>query len=805
MKADEILEFIRFDERKKKQIYNDQKEVKDIFDLQVEGVTKVINTLNQYKIALLADEVGMGKTFQALAVVANQFKIKPDSKVLIITPRKEVLKQWREQEYKTFYEKHLIEKINLPDDKENNIGILHNFKNGLFENKNNKIVFAKTTSFMAKENFDNESRKRKLKCSIKNFNLIIIDEAHKFRNYKDEANIGSNNNSNMINTAKMLFPFMNEQCKVLLLTATPLHSREGDLKRVVDLFGISLGKTDKEIMDKIMIRRLRIMSNGETKYHYRNEIAKAIQLSKQDNYQNELFFAMLQKEYVKTSTKNLSTSRNLLSYLEGTRFDDLGENESEEINNVLNKFCNSYKNTLPTNNKYDETISQLVKNDAKSLVFVRRVPSAYEIARKYIEVFDKKAWKLIDDALDSQKNIKMPKDRDHFNRIMETYDLIIKYDEIKFDWDSIEGIIEEFRENKNNIPEGMKYIKKKTAKYMIIDSYFEVYHKFEAEKFLSFLKELNQVEPLKDEYISTPKSVILDFFKKKKDLRSTHASRFLQKFSSSDSPYGKFFEEDFANILQNNNFSTEKRTLIKSAVLHASIGVVELYCCDLRAKGNYNAFLQEVQNQSKKKSLTFIKQVNDFLEHYEKFEKYIKFNENSKDSKENEDVKELSIDYTLFHNAQPAYPYVGQTKNESVIARFNSPFFPTVLCGTSTLQEGVNLHLFCDQVIHFGAAYTMGDDEQRIGRIDRLMGKIDRNLLNNNQDATLEIIYPFLEKTFDEDSLRRLLYNKRNTELLIDKGSEIIREDYSIEVDNTISELLHKPYKKIVKVFFNEP
>jgi len=794
MKPDEILEFIRFNATKEKQIYDEKKEVKDIFDLQVEGVETVINTLNQYRIALLADEVGMGKTFQALAVVAYQFKIKSDSKVLIIAPRKEVLKQWREQEYKTFYEKHIISDIKyLPQDKDNNIGVLDNFKNGLFEDINNQIIFAKTTSFMARDNFTEEGlRRNQLTKNIKKFDLIILDEAHKFRNYNDKVSVESENNSNMINTAKMLFSSINQQCKVLLLTATPLHSREGDLKRIVELFTKSLGKTDKEIMNKIMIRRLRVMSNGEIKYHYRNEIDKAIQLTTKGNYQNELFFAMLQKEYVENNSINLSTSRNLLSYLEGTRFDELQDDDSEELKKIIGKFNKVYK-TLPTNDKYDETIKQLIGDCDKSLVFVRRVPSAYEIARRYIEEFDKKAWKLIDNVLDSQKNIKMPKDRKHFNRIMETYDRIIKYDEIEFDWNSINHLVKKFRENKNNIPEGMKYIKYKTAQHMIIDLYFETHQMFESGKFQTFVKTLNLKESVKEETIKTPKSIVLDLFKKKKDVRSTHASRFLQKFFSSHSPYGKFFEEDFFAILKNQHLSDDKIALIKSAVLHASIGLVELYCCDLKAEGEYGSFLEEVKKQSD--TFVFIKHVNDFLEHYDKFEKYIKFNENSKNLKDEEDTEELSIDYTLFHNSQPAYPYVGNTKNESVIARFNSPFFPIVLCGTSTLQEGVNLHLFCDRVIHFGSAYTMGDDEQRIGRVDRLMGKVDRNLFDKNKEATLDIIYPFLEKTFDEDNLRKLLYNKRSTERLIDKGSEIVTEDRMIHVDNTITELLHKPFK----------
>ena len=796
MKENDILEFIRFNAKIERQEYDDSKKIKDIFDLQAEGVTRIINTLDHYNIALLADEVGMGKTFQALAVVTEQFRRKPDSKVLIIAPRKEVLKQWREQEYKTFYENHIIsnEKY-LPQDTDDSIVVLHNFEKGLFDHRDKnkiRIVFAKTTSFMAKKNFKDENRKKDLIQDINKFDLIVIDEAHKFRNYSDESYAEADeNNSNIINTAKILFSSINKECKVLLLTATPLHSRNGDLKRVVELFKKNLGTTDKDIMDNIMTRRLRVMSNGETKYHYRNECDKAIQLSQFDNYKNELFFAMLQKEYVKSSAKNLSTSSSLLSYLEGTRFDELKEDDSGELKYVLQKFQEKYNNTLPTNNKYEGTIEEIISTDDKTLVFVRRVASAYEIARRYIEEFDKQAWELIDNALDISKHVHMPKNRKKFNRIMETYNHVIDYDTIEFDWERVKEIVEKFRKS---IP---SRIYTKTAHKMIIDLYFEEYHHFDKIRFLNFIKELKIDENHDKNYedsIKTPKSIILDLFKKKKDDPSTHASRFLQKFFSPHSPYNKFFEEDLVTILNNPTLTKEKTPLIKSAVLHASIGVVELYCCDLKAKGEYSNFLEEVKKQSD--TLVFIKQVNGFLEHYDKFEKYIKFNENNKNLKDEEDVVELNIDYTLFHNSQPAYPYVGSTKNDSVIARFNSPFFPIVLCGTSTIQEGVNLHLFCDRVVHFGAAYTMGDDEQRIGRVDRLMGKVDRSL-SENHEATLDILYPFLEKTFDEDHLRKLLYNKRSTEILIDKGNEIVNEDRTIQVDNSIAELLHKPFRSM--------
>jgi hypothetical protein len=89
----------------------------------------------------------------------------------------------------------------------------------------------------------------------------------------------------------------------------------------------------------------------------------------------------------------------------------------------------------------------------------------------------------------------------------------------------------------------------------------------------------------------------------------------------------------------------------------------------------------------------------------------------------------------------------------------------------------------------------MGDDEQRVGRVDRLMGKMDREL-NQHKDGdpipTLDIYYPYLKSTFDEFNLKKMLCKKRNTEKLIDRGDEIVNEnDLEDELcDKNIEKLL---------------
>ena len=84
----------------------------DMRNLQVKGSARVYNLLEEQKLALLADEVGMGKTIQSLAVCAALWNEKPDAKILILAPRDEIAKNW-EKEYQTFIRHHYRHNDNI--------------------------------------------------------------------------------------------------------------------------------------------------------------------------------------------------------------------------------------------------------------------------------------------------------------------------------------------------------------------------------------------------------------------------------------------------------------------------------------------------------------------------------------------------------------------------------------------------------------------------------------------------------------------------------------------------------------------
>ena len=62
--------------------------------MQRDGVAALYNILCEYPLAYLADEVGMGKTYQALALAAVVWNEKETARILFISPRQNLQVKW---------------------------------------------------------------------------------------------------------------------------------------------------------------------------------------------------------------------------------------------------------------------------------------------------------------------------------------------------------------------------------------------------------------------------------------------------------------------------------------------------------------------------------------------------------------------------------------------------------------------------------------------------------------------------------------------------------------------------------------
>lgn len=138
-------------------------------------------------------------------------------------------------------------------------------------------------------------------------------------------------------------------------------------------------------------------------------------------------------------------------------------------------------------------------------------------------------------------------------------------------------------------------------------------------------------------------------------------------------------------------------------------------------------------------------------------------------------------------------PVVGVTGgghgHKRLIQQFNTPGMPWVMIGTDTIREGVNLHLFCDRVMHYGVAWTAGDLEQRVGRVDRYFSRIERRLgepLTNDSDrATLDIHYPHLADTLERRQIEIILDRKKTSDSAMTSAGDVFATGTqdTIEID----------------------
>jgi hypothetical protein len=154
---------------------------------------------------------------------------------------------------------------------------------------------------------------------------------------------------------------------------------------------------------------------------------------------------------------------------------------------------------------------------------------------------------------------------------------------------------------------------------------------------------------------------------------------------------------------------------------------------------------------------------------------------------------------TLTTLSSPAAHASGESSHrQHLILGFNSPFYPNTLVTTSVFQEGVNLHLNCRKVHHYGIAWTPGDNEQRVGRTDRLFGKVNGLLRDGDPGSvtTLDIHYPYLEGSFDEDQVGSFIERKHAVEEKMDlcvqgsfdKEIRLVRSDWKAFLRQPVAE-----------------
>ncbi len=874
-----LTEYVNFMADKKDWRYR-QGEAFSIPKIQAEGAAKIWNMLLDKKISLLADEVGMGKTIQGLAVMATLWRQKSDAKVLLYAPNENVAKKWI-REYENFIRYHYQLEDNLVKSSVQGMplrkAVYCENHLELMQKANQKwpsFFVCKTSSlsgfFSPKVTQEAlEGIKIKIKCfadvnteseeeqsawmyaygkkcneslyklfsreGAPPFDLIIFDEAHYLRRSEGHTNRGVSSHAFFsgrdIRSANPWEDFSPIADKTLLLTATPNHSSPSDIINITSLFHPDYRKMNPlQILDQICVRRFRRLA-GKTKHEYREEISEGVEMQ---HLSERLFFAAYHKSLVKAKAEDYNRGgekkrldnpyRVLFGYLEGFEFlpqtaepknKKLKQNDGPDFHerddtgvivDLSNMYRRAYK-VRPEHPKYRKITEGLQPNKSnnyqpeKKVVFVRRIASVYEISSRVIEFYDLAFKSFFHDIL-SKKQYR------HFEANARSFFWRLSQGDTEVIDDGSLDTSQEGKETNENdrVPESTilgLFTVKKEGKFKSTDcSNFR----------LRFMKK-DQIFSL---FFEPPSDYLQSQYRIKRILQNKQGKR-VYKTSAQQARVEGISDEDSRKLVLEQHFeinnpdfenlkipeisletlmtiwltydlqNPETRDIILKAreaytalsifekeglsqylekgILFSSQYIVRFYTLyrmiirgkNLRGDDLYKEFCAQVRMVIEEIGLSMLiaRTILSFKVFYKK----------ELGSTEENIIRE---NWSFLNNTIPVYPVCGETNRDSIRKAFNSPFYPDVLVATSVLQEGVDLHYHCSEVIHYGIAWTQGDNEQRVGRVDRMFGKVDGQL-QANPKATLPIHYPYLKNTIDQDQLARFILRKHESEKLLDQ------------------------------------
>lgn len=837
---------------------------------QAEGVARLWNLLAQHRVALLADEVGMGKTFQALGVATLLWRIKPDARILLMTPNRSICEHWG-IELEAFVERHYRhadgrvktpEGLAVPqvDEHFQLRALAEALENRPAQERHGQMV---VTTIHSLSNLVGEAGVNDKRGAARaeaqdihdrilaalggdGFDLVIVDEAHYFRNV--------DGGSQRAAAARAFFGGAGDRIgqRMLVLTATPSHTQLGDVASILGYF-TDLDQTQNplppdQLMDKYAVRRFRIMAGAEdgyTKHRYRREVASPCDFAQRP--EAEAFFALYQRRLIHDLGVMSEGRRVLYGFLEGFEStgpdqpaqgeqraaavadgERTGDYSAAEDTQLLHAMSGDFHHVFgrtPDHPKYGALVEQCTPHDLfgagplrplhedKHLVFVRRIPSVRELTKRINERYDRvlarqicEAWGLEpDDPRVRRWHTNQHLSREGFEELVrqrKTGDDATQADEGSDD--EVDGGGEEpaqdaylgskvaalfvTKRDKAAAPTDCSRFSLSLRRSTSIHAMFmEPASDYMAGGYASYA-EFRQGDKLRADYVKAARAQrraghgLIDARERERMLKDTKPRPYddgrtvetlwslvfpylsagqqatLRRWSASEPKIA----ENFGNYIQ-------------AGFLFASPVMVELYCWHTRFQRALPEGKQHANVQQR---------YHDFVDYAREriadslLLKYFAAALDSFEQLCRKIVKHGIGDWrkgwlSLASLSSPAWFASGESSHRQfLILGFNSPFYPNTLVATSVFQEGINLHLQCRKVHHYGIAWTPGDNEQRVGRVDRLFGKVNqlvRQAPPGTGTSTLDINYPYLKNTFDEDQVGSFIERKHAVEEKMDR------------------------------------
>lgn len=180
---------------------------------QIETALKALRDMQGS--ALLADEVGLGKTIEAGLIIKELFHRNLIQNVLIMVPAP-LIEQWK----KELEEKFLLTATELKQLKENQ--------------------WHKTNIIISSLQYPIRSKKRKEELLTRPFDLVIVDEAHSLKNHQ---------------TAFYKFVYQLKRKNTILLSATPLQNDMIEIYNLINILKPGYLKSRRWFKKQYMIDR----------------------------------------------------------------------------------------------------------------------------------------------------------------------------------------------------------------------------------------------------------------------------------------------------------------------------------------------------------------------------------------------------------------------------------------------------------------------------------------------------------------------------------------------------------------------
>ena len=177
-----------------------------LYNFQRDAALAIINKLEKYNGCILADSVGLGKTFTALSVI-KYFESR-NRTVLVLCPKK-LYENWNT--YRQNYVNNPLAKDRL------NYDVLYH------------------TDLSRESGYSNDLDLERVNWG--NYDLVVIDESHNFRNGGKVSTDENGENPRENRYLRLMNKVIRAgvKTKVLMLSATPVNNRFNDLKNQLQL------------------------------------------------------------------------------------------------------------------------------------------------------------------------------------------------------------------------------------------------------------------------------------------------------------------------------------------------------------------------------------------------------------------------------------------------------------------------------------------------------------------------------------------------------------------------------------------